>query len=194
MSPQIHIDEHTDRYLIDGVLCHNSLILKQIYQRYRHTILPFIQNNNGSLEDAKDVFQESLVIIYKMSQKNNFRLTSSFLTLLHGVCRKIWWKKLRQQKQKVQFDNIPPNFLQVNDVEQQYLAQEKYHLYREKIQALPTKQHQVLELYLEGKKMREIATITGLKSEEYAKKYKYKCKQRLLQNMSKDRRYWELVN
>ncbi len=194
MSPQPFTNEHTDRYLIDGVLYHNSLILRQIYKRYSHTIMSFIQDNNGSLEDAKDVFQESLVIIYKMSQRNDFRLTSSFFTLLHGVCRKVWWQKLRQQKQKVQFDNIPPNLLKVNSVEQQYLIQEKYSLYQEKIQALPTKQRQVLELHLEGRKMREIAAITGLKSEEYAKKYKYKCKQRLFQHITKDRRYQELVN
>ena len=184
---------HTDQYFIDGIANNNSLILKRIYQRYSHTIYTFIKDNKGNREDAKDIFQEGLVVIYKMTQKRNVVLNSSFLTFLHSICRKLWWNKLRKTKKVQKMADFPPNIQLESSVEQRYIDTERYNLYREKMQALPTKQRQVLELHLEGRKMREIAAIAGLKSEEYAKKYKYKCKQLLLKHVTKDKRFAELV-
>ncbi|MFK7905087.1 MAG: RNA polymerase sigma factor [Chitinophagales bacterium] len=193
MNLQPTTQPHTDQFFIDGIANNNSLILKKIYQRYSHTIYTFIKDNKGSIEDAKDIFQEGLVVIYKMTKKRKVTLTSSFLTFLHSICRRLWWSKLRKGKHFVQVDSIPPNTQSESSVEQRYIDDERYGFYQEKMQDLPSKQRQVLELYLEGKKMREIASIAGLKNESYAKKYKYKCKQLLLERAARDRRYMELV-
>jgi len=193
MNLQPLIQQHTDQPFIDGIANNNSLILKKIYQRYSHTIYAFIKNNKGNIEDAKDIFQEGLVAIYNMTQKREVTLTSSFLTFLHSICRRLWWSKLRKGKHFLQMDSILPNVQLENSVEQRYIDDERYEFYQEKMKTLPNKQRQVLELYLEGKKMREIASIAGLKNESYAKKYKYKCKELLLQHVTKDRRYVELV-
>ena len=206
MNPQLHTHEHidrhlkslnkkhTDQHLIEGLLTHNAHILKHIYQHYAHTIYTFIGDNNGTKEDAKDVFQESLIVLYKMSQKEGFRLTCSFLTLLHSICRRVWLAKLRKRKSALQLETIPPNAYMENSVEQDYIAQERYTFYQEKMQALSVKQRQILELHLEGRKMREIAAIVGLKNEVCATRYKYKCKQLLLQRIRKDERYGELMD
>lgn len=193
MSLQPTIHQHKDQLFIDGIANNNSLILKTIYQRYSHTIYNFIKDNNGSREDAKDIFQEGLMVIYKMTKKRKVELTSSFLTFLHSICRRLWWSKLRKRKHLVKSESIPPNIREENCVEQKYIDHERYEFYKEKMNTLPAKQRQVLELYMEGKKMKEIAAIVGLKSEAYAKKYKYKCKQLLLQSVAKDRRFGELV-
>ncbi len=185
---------HGDKHLIDGLLAHNSYTLKNIYTNYTHTIYTFIRDNSGTLEDARDVFQESLIVIYKLGQKHDFRLTSSFLTLLHSVSRRIWWAKLRKRKATLQLENLPPNAFMKNSVEQDYINQERYALYQEKMQALSAKQRQVLDLHLEGRKMREIAVIIGLKDEACASRYKYKCKQLLMKRMRGDGRYGELFD
>ena len=41
----------------------------------------FFVKNGGSQEDAKDVFQNSLMIILEKVQSSDFKLTSSFLYL-----------------------------------------------------------------------------------------------------------------
>lgn len=192
MSKQT-VQLHTDQCFIEGIANNDSRVLKKIYQRYSHTIYSFIRDNNGNREDARDVFQDSLIIIYKMTQKREVLLTSTFLTFLHGISQRIWWQKLRKSKPSIEMLSLPPNIQQESSVEQRYIAQEQYNLYKEKLQTLPSRQRQVLELYLEGKKMREIASIAGLKNEDYAKKYKYKCKKLLLQEMAKDGRYRELI-
>ncbi len=186
--------KHTDQHLIDGLLAHNSCTLKHIYKQYAHAIDTFIKDNNGTKEDAKDVFQESLIVIYKMSQKEDFHLTCSFFTLLHSVSRRVWLAKLRKRKSSLKLETIPPNTYIESSVEQDFIAQERYVFYQEKMQALSVKQRQILELHLEGKKMREIAAILGLKNEVCATKYKYKCKQLLLQRMKGDERYDELLD
>ncbi|MGB0931836.1 MAG: RNA polymerase sigma factor, partial [Chitinophagales bacterium] len=176
-----------------GLIRQDDKVLRAIYQNFAGRISNYILQKGGSSEDAKDIFQDGLTVIYKMTQKRQVILTSSFLTFLHSICRRLWWSKLRKRKQFVQFDEVSPNALKESSFEKMYLAQERYNFYQEKMQDLPAKQRQVLELYLEGKKMREIAVIAGLKNESYAKKYKYKCKQLLLQSVARDGRFAELV-
>jgi len=52
---------------------------------------------------------------------------------------------------------------------------------------------QVLELYTQGKKVKEIAKIMGFKSEGYARKRKFKCKEQLINRIKQDSRYEEFI-
>lgn len=74
-----------------------SVAIKGLY-----TILPslkiYILKNGGTNEDANDVFQDALVVLYKKLQLPDFKLTASINTYLHAVAQNIWMQELRRQK------------------------------------------------------------------------------------------------
>jgi len=58
-------------------------------------ILRMVQQNNGSDDDAKDLFQEAMIILYEKVQQGDFDLYSKLKTFLYAVCRRLWQKKLQ---------------------------------------------------------------------------------------------------
>ena len=39
--------------------------LKTIYRQHYHTIINMVTNNAGSLQEAKDIYQETLIVFYE---------------------------------------------------------------------------------------------------------------------------------
>lgn len=185
---------HSDQRLIEGIAKGNYKILEEIYANHSSAILKMVRNNNGTQEDAKDVMQEGLVVVFKKSQKDGFRLTSSFFTFFYSVCRNIWWRML-QKKNNKQTETIDKTF-QVNadiDIEKEILARERQQFYLKKMKEMSAGCRQLLELFLEGKSMREITSLLNFGSEGYARKRKYKCKQQLLHKVKNDPNFREFL-
>lgn len=75
---------------------------RALIHRMYASLFPFIRrmvfDHLGTEDDAKDVFQDTVIVIYEMAQKPDFRLTSKFSTLFYGVCRNLWMSR-RQKNQ-----------------------------------------------------------------------------------------------
>ena len=182
---------HKDQYLINGIASGNSDIIEKVYQKYSVTITSYILKNSGTVEDAQDLFQEGIIAIYNMSANKEIKLTCSFSTYINAICRRLWWKKLRNKKiETVAIDDVSFDITDNNTLSEKL---EKYEFFKEKLQELRPKKREMLELYFDGKKMSEIAQIMGLKSEGYARKFKYQCKKRIEELVQKDQRYLDFV-
>src|SRR3978361_2309087 len=59
-------------------------------------VLGFILNNNGSYDEAKDIFQEAMIILYQKAKSDSFVLTSQIKTYVYSICRRLWLKRLHQ--------------------------------------------------------------------------------------------------
>ena len=109
------LDNYTIEELLDGIKNKNNTILKLVYKEYFPLIRSFILQNSGSEDDAKDIFQEAIIAIYKKSSDYDFEITSSFKTFLYSICRQLWLKQLRNRKihlnniveitERIEFDN-----------------------------------------------------------------------------------------
>jgi hypothetical protein len=55
----------TTDQIVRGIRLKDNGVIKYLYQEYFPIILNFIKYNNGSTSDAEDVFQETLVVIYR---------------------------------------------------------------------------------------------------------------------------------
>lgn len=69
-----------------------------LYQRYFHPAAEFVKANSGSEQEARDVFQEALLVLYRYAQKHDFHLNVEPGGFLHAVVRKLWLNRLRQRK------------------------------------------------------------------------------------------------
>lgn len=57
-----------------------------------------ILNNNGTMNDARDMFQESLMVLIKNLRKDNFELSCNIKTYLYSIMRNLWLKRLNKKK------------------------------------------------------------------------------------------------
>lgn len=182
---------NNDVYL-KGILSGNASILREIYETYHKAIIKLVETNQGTRQDAKDVFQEGLMLIYQKAQSADFKLTSSFFTYFYAVCRNIWSNK----KKKKSFGEVTLSSEMTSilvDTSVETIAQnEQYALYRTKFILLGKDCQRILSLFFAKVKMVEIVEQMQLSSVAYAKKKKFKCKEQLVKMIQSDAKYQEL--
>lgn len=79
------------------------------------------------------------------------------------------------------------------DIEMMIEKRERHTFYRQKMKELGAECQQLINLYVDGKKMKEIAKIMGYKTAVYARKRKLICKERFLNRIKQDKKYSEFI-
>src|SRR5689334_9368035 len=60
-------------------------------------IQALVINNNGTSEDAKDIFQEAIIVLFEKVQSGTFELNCQLKTFVYSVSKRLWLKRLMQQ-------------------------------------------------------------------------------------------------
>lgn len=171
----------TDREVILGILNNSEEALDKLYKAYFAMVLQLILNNNGDEDDAKDVYQEAIIVLYDKVKNGDFVLTSKLKTFLYSVSRRIWLKRLAQKSRKVGKITDYEAFLEVEDVVEDFEEKEKHfdqmHASLENL-GEPCKTI-IRDFYMIGLSMNDICEKFGYTNADNAKTQKYKCLQRL---------------
>ncbi|UOQ53910.1 RNA polymerase sigma factor [Hymenobacter cellulosivorans] len=85
--------------LRQALLTNREQTLTSIYQRTFPLVRRYVQQHGGSAPDAKDVFQDALVVFYEKAVAESFVLTSSVSTYLLGISRNLWRRELSRRQQ-----------------------------------------------------------------------------------------------
>ena len=144
-------------------------------------VLQFILNNNGDEDDAKDVYQEAIIVLYNKIKSGNFELSSKLKTYLYSVSRRIWLKKLTQMSKKT--NNIA-DFEDVLAIDEDIEAHEHKDMQFDKmkvaLESLGEPCKTIIEdFYIHNLSMQDICEKFGYTNTDNAKTQKYKCLQRL---------------
>ncbi len=188
---------YSDEQILKGILRHDNLILQYIYKQYYYNINYFIRKNQGSEDDASDIFQEAIIIIYRKIKENDLIFEkSSFKGYLFSVCRFLWLKQLEKRRiEKEKLNDSLPYHEDLYDDNLNELADknERYGLYQKHFGTLSTDCQKLLQLFFEKVSLRDIAKVMGYKSEKYAKKRKYKCKELLISRIKQDAEFKKIL-
>ncbi len=178
--------------LIAGIIDGDERILTRFYRDNIRYIQGYILRNYGNFEDVEDVFQDALVVLYQKLKSGILEIRVPITTYFYGICKNLWRNRLRK-KQRLILENEQSRFEGVNDTIMNDIEnQEREHLYRKHFQKLSTDNKRLLQLFFEGRSMKEISNITGY-TEGYTRKKKFMAKKQLLQMIEKDPMYQELV-
>jgi RNA polymerase sigma factor (sigma-70 family) len=90
--------EYCDREIIDCLKSRKSFVVRYLSDRYLPMIRLMVYNMGGTGEDAKDIFQDGIVIILETIDKREFVLTCKFKTLFYSICENLWKKILVKRK------------------------------------------------------------------------------------------------
>ncbi len=173
-------DENLVSGLKSSVKAEKDSALKQIYAQHYPVILAFITKNNGSEEDAADIFQDAIVVFYEKIRLGQLEMSSTIRTYLYSVCKHLWLNRLRAQKKTTNINEetmsiaIAPESLSV------IANNERNDLIIQLMEKLGEDCKKVLtHYYFERLKMREIAVRMGFANEQVAKNKKSGCMKKL---------------
>lgn len=74
--------------------------LRSVYEQAYPICAALVLNNTGTKEDAKDVFQEALLVLIQKLKNPDFQLTANIKTYMYAIVRNLWLKKLRNNEKK----------------------------------------------------------------------------------------------
>lgn len=183
----------TDIDYLGGIAQNDFAVLQQIYQESLPEVIKYIKRNSGTIDDAKDVFQEGILVIFKKVQQEKLVLTTSFHVYLFNVCKRIWLKKLSSKKNKFVSLDAEKEIPFEEDFEENFLRTQKWTLFNQKFQLLTEECRKVLQMLFNGRTGKEIAATMGY-TEEYAKRKKYKCKVGLMEAIKRDPQFSTLIS
>jgi RNA polymerase sigma factor (sigma-70 family) len=139
-----------------------------------------IINNNGSADDAKDIFQEAMIVLYQKVQSGTFELNCQLKTYVYSVCRRLWLKRLAQQNRFSLHEGHEETAAVEEDVEEHERRDAEFEHMEKAMNSLGEPCKSLLEaFYLQKRGMQEIAGSFGYTNADNAKNQKYKCLMRL---------------
>src|ERR1700712_127670 len=171
----------TDSEVILGILNNSESVLKRLYLAYFPMVLQLIINNNGSADDAKDVYQEAIIVLYNKVKTGDFELSSKLKTYIYSVCRRLWLKRLAHNNRFGGDIKDFQEYLSVDDETEKNNERDiQFNKMGDALQQLGEPCKTIIEdFYINNKSMQEICDEFGYTNADNAKTQKYKCLQRL---------------
>ncbi len=170
-----------DQALLKGLAENDRKSVESIYQQYYSLIQALVINNNGTSDDARDIFQEALIVLYDKARSGTFELHAQLKTYLYAVSRRLWLKKLQAAKRfSRDLANAEETIATTEDLELYERKNLEYELMEAALQQLGEPCKTLVEaFYLQKKNMNDIAAEFGYTNADNAKNQKYKCLMRL---------------
>jgi len=173
--------ESNEKALLQGLARSDKKAIEIIYRENYNMVQSLIINNSGSAEDAKDIFQEAMIVLYEKVRSGTFELNCLIKTYVYSVSRRLWLKRLQQMSRYVPaMENLQDTVAVEEDVAENERINGEFLVMEKAIGSLGEPCKSLLEAYyLEKKSMVEIALFFGYTNAENAKNQKYKCLVRL---------------
>ena len=171
----------TDNEVILGILNNSEAVLKRLYLAYFPMVLQLIINNNGSEDDAKDIYQEAIIVLYNKVKNGNFELSSKLKTYIYSICRRLWLKRLSQMNRFSGDIKDFQEYMVVDDETEKNNERDiQFNKMGSALKLLGEPCKTIIEdFYINNRSMQEICDSFGYTNADNAKTQKYKCLQRL---------------
>lgn len=150
--------------------------LLSLYQDAFPLVARYISRMGGSFEEAKDLFQDALVIYYEKTQRGDVALRHTEKSYLFGIARFLWNKRYQENNNRISLDQFGADFeesLNLSDSGYEEVSAPRL------LRLLQTAGQKCMELlsafYYERMDMKEMAERFGFSSPRSATVQKFKC-------------------
>lgn len=144
--------------------------LIRLYEKGFPPVAAFVKKMGGSLEEAKDIFQDALVIYYEKKAAGQLELRNNEQAYVTGIARHLWYKTYHYGKAKVPLNPaLEIFFTEAPEPEISKRLLSYVELSGKKCLELLT------SFYYDKLNMRELAAKFGFSGERSATAQKFKC-------------------
>ena len=152
--------------------------VRSLYRDYYESLSWYVMNNNGSRQDAEDIFQEVVVAFIDLVRKNRFRGESSVKTILYSMNRHFWLNELKKRNRTLaresRYEAMQDN--EVKDLDSELAGRESGQTIMRLVEQLGETCRKILLLfYFEGCSMKQILEQLHYENEQVVRNKKYKC-------------------
>lgn len=186
----------SDDDLLIGLATGSDAALTQLYRRYFPMVLHLVVNNSGSEDDAKDIYQETLIVLYEKVSADSLELNCQLKTYLYSVSRRLWLKQLSKRSRATNgrtdggrngsdgdgtyFSDAEIPAPVEDDLEAHEARDRQFDLMADSLGKLGEPCRTLLEdFYIRHFSMQQITEKFGYTNADNAKTQKYKCLTRL---------------
>jgi RNA polymerase sigma factor (sigma-70 family) len=160
-----------DSEVIEKMKKGDESALEYLYKKNYKMMINLIIKNNGTEEEAKDIYQDALIVFWQKITSGNLEMTSKISTYLYSVCQNLWRKEL-ERKSRFTSDTVEKGFSDGSAEKE-----EKVKIIQECLGQLGESCRKILSYYyFDELSMNDIAEKMGFANADTAKTKKYKCK------------------
>jgi RNA polymerase sigma factor (sigma-70 family) len=166
--------------------------LGALYKNLLPKIRAYVKANNGSDDEAFDVFQDAVVIFFKQVMTDKFDEKYKVSAFIYSVCRNLWINRAKKINKHVDVDNSL-NQIHSDDFVDEIYNREKRQIVKDLFEKLDVKCRELLTLSVyQNLSMEDIKNRLGFASENAAKTSNYRCKKKLTQLIKSSALYHEI--
>lgn len=147
----------------------NEELFVHAYETTFPKVASFVKKMGGSFEEAKDIFQDALVIYYEKKVSGRIHEDHQAAPYINGIARHLWYKKYRENKTKRSLSTLP-------DLKQ---SEEEPKISETILRYVEASGKKCLELlksfYYDKLNMKDLSDKFGFSGERSATTQKYKC-------------------
>lgn len=182
----------SDEEILAGLRKRDNRVLQYIYKNSFTPVKQLVLHNAGAETDAEDIFQESLIVIFKkLRDEPDFELKATFSTYIYSIARLLWLKNLRNIK-KMDIDPLNHDMEDRIEFEEPSPVEDKdlrMAIYQRTLLKIPEDCQKILQLTARDLSSSEIAQQLGFRSEGYVRKRRHFCKEFLINKIKEDHDY-----
>jgi RNA polymerase sigma factor (sigma-70 family) len=178
-TPLFFLNE--DSKVLDALRNGDEDALAGLFFRNRSAITALVVQNRGDEDDAEDVLQQALVVLWERVRDGSFEYRAKLSTFLYAIAKNIWFRRLARQRREVEM----PDEYDAPDCETLLPSEEMEE--NERVLAVQQSMERIgypcrellLLFYWEENSMDEIAQKLGFANADTVKSKKYQCKKAL---------------
>lgn len=162
-----------------GLRAGDQGVLDSIYKTNYQVVEAMVLKNSGSVDEAKDVFQDTMLVFLKNIAKANFQLTAAIGTYLYSIAWRLWMKRLRQTSKLTNSEE--DQVIEAFDFE--IISKSPDDMLNQVVELLNRNGKNCLEIlkkiYFNDLSFDEIAEELGYASGQVVREQKYRCIKRV---------------
>lgn len=184
---------NSNNHYLDGIRNRDRAVVEDIYAQFLPQVISFVMRNQGSRDDARDIFN---LVIYQLTarlEREDIEIRSTFEGYLFTACKNMWRRNLKKiERERVTQDTVRELYYEEREMVQSTLEQEKWDLFREKLETLSDNCKSVLQMFFKKMSSKAIMEELDYASETTVRQRIFKCKKQLTRLVRDDSRYDEL--
>jgi RNA polymerase sigma factor (sigma-70 family) len=178
-APVLFLDQ--DAKLLDRIRKGDEEALAALYRSNQRSVTALVTRNSGTVNDAADVLQESLVVLWERVRSGRYEQRAKLDTFLFATAKNVWLRRLARRRREIPAE-IDPEETSSTDPSplEAMIESERAQLVKLALTKLGEPCRTLLVLfYWEEASMEQIAARLGFANAETAKSKKYQCKKAL---------------
>ncbi len=155
----------------------NNEALKYLYKDPLRKIRSYILKNSGNLDDADDVFQDAVIVLFQYVKNGKYNEEHDLDGFLFRVAKNSWIDIARKKQKNIKASFIGFDIADDSDHLNDMIKDEQLTAFQTLFDKLEDNCKKILSYVIFDKKsMKEISALMGMKDEKVAKNQHYRCK------------------